>query len=160
MQELYHEHGTLVFSLCMATLRHRQDAEDATQQVFTRAWRSRETYDVNRPVGGWLTGITRRVIADILASRARDRQRADADAVSQARVGISELTDFVMDRIVVQQTLEELGPPQDTILRMVYLKDQPLKTVAEQLDMPLGTVKSHIHRGLARMRQSLGVHRD
>lgn len=46
MQDLYRQHSTFVFSLCMAALRHRQDAEDAAQQVFTRAWRSRATYDV------------------------------------------------------------------------------------------------------------------
>ncbi|WP_243729148.1 RNA polymerase sigma factor [Nesterenkonia sphaerica] len=77
-----------------------------------------------------------------------------------AREDTPESTDAVVDRVVVQQTLDQLGPPQDEILRMAYTEDLPLKTIAERLDMPLGTVKSHIHRGLARMRKSLEVHND
>lgn len=160
MHELYREHGTLVFSLCMAALRHRQDAEDATQQVFARAWRSRETYDVSRPIGAWLTGITRRVIADTFASRDRQRQTNEAGALALVREEAPQPTEALVDRVVVQQTLQELGPPQDEILRMVYTEDLPLKTVAEKLAMPLGTVKSHVHRGLARMRKSLEVHSE
>lgn len=160
MHELYREHGTLVFSLCMTALRHRQDAEDATQQVFTRAWRFRQTYDVTRPTGAWLTGITRRVIADIFTGRDRDRQTNEAGAIDLVRKENPQPTQALVDRVVVQQTLTELGPPQDEILRLIYVEDLPFKTVAEQLDIPLGTVKSHVHRGLARMRKSLEVHSD
>lgn len=160
MHEVYQRHAQLVFSLCMASLRHRQDAEDATQQVFTRAWRSRETYDVTRPTGAWLTGITRRVIADTLAVRDRQRQSAEAGAHALDRDEVSQPTDVVVDRVVVQQTLGQLGPPQDEILRLAYTHDLPLKTIAERLEMPLGTVKSHVHRGLARMRERLEVHND
>jgi RNA polymerase sigma factor (sigma-70 family) len=160
MHEVYRRHAALVFSLCMASLRHRQDAEDATQQVFTRAWRSRETYDVTRPTGAWLTGITRRVVADTLSSRERQRQTAEANANELVRQEATQPTDLVVDRVVVQQTLEELQPPQDEILRLAYTQDLPLKTIAERLDMPLGTVKSHVHRGLARMRERLEVHND
>lgn len=160
MHELYQEHSTLVFSLCMAALRHRQDAEDATQLVFTRAWRSRQSYDASRPTGAWLTGIARRVIADTFASRDRQRQTTEAGALALVRSEAPQPTDALVDRVVVQQTLDTLGPPQDEILRLIYTEDLPLKTVAEQLQMPLGTVKSHVHRGLARMRKSLEVHSD
>lgn len=160
MQDLYRQHSTFVFSLCMAALRHRQDAEDAAQQVFTRAWRSRATYDVTQPTGAWLTGITRRVIADVFALRAKDVLTAEAGAEAQTRSGALQPTDAVVDRVVVQQSLDELGPPQNEIIRLAYTEDLPLKTIAERLQMPLGTVKSHVHRGLARMRQSLEVHSD
>lgn len=162
MREVYQQHGSLVFSLCMASLRHREDAEDATQQVFTRAWRFRDSYDPARPTGAWLTGITRRVIADTLAARRRQllRQSAQVDADAAAHREPRELTDALVDRVLIQQSLEQLGPPQDEILRMAYREDLPLKIIAERLDMPLGTVKSHIHRGLSRMRKSLEVHDD
>lgn len=160
MQELYHQHSPLVFSLCMAALRQRQDAEDATQQVFTRAWRSRETYDPSRPTGAWLTGITRRVIADELAARERQRRSVRANAAELDRSTVAESADDMVDRVIVQQALARLGPPQDEILRLACSEDVPLKTIAQRLDMPLGTVKSHVHRGLARLRKSLEVHND
>ena len=160
LQELYQQHGALVFSLCMAALRHRQDAEDATQQVFTRAWRSHNTYDVSHPTGAWLTGITRRVIADVFARREKEAQAAEVGVNAQARNDAPQPTDALVDRVVVQQSLDQLGPPQNEILRLAYTEDLPLKTIAERLEMPLGTVKSHVHRGLARMRKSLEVHSD
>ncbi|WP_255316415.1 RNA polymerase sigma factor [Nesterenkonia sp. Act20] len=160
MQDLYRQHGAFVFSLCMAALRHRQDAEDATQAVFTRAWRSHDTYDITQPTGAWLTGITRRVIADTFARRERDLQAARAGVEEQVREDAPQPTDAVVDRVVVQQSLDALGPPQDEILRLAYAEDLPLKIIAERLGMPLGTVKSHVHRGLARMRKSLEVHSD
>lgn len=63
-----------------------------------------------------------------------------------------------MDRVIVHEALEQLGPPQDEILRMAFVQDLPQRQIAERLDLPLGTVKSHIHRGLARLRRSLEVH--
>ena len=156
MREAYDQHGRLVYSLCMAALANRQDAEDATQQVFTRAWRSREAYDPARPLGGWLTGITRRVIADTFASR--DRQRRLVDATSGQRLREeAPLTDRVVDRVVVHEALDRLGPPQDEILRMAFVQDLTQGQIAERLGMPLGTVKSHVHRGLARLRAALEV---
>ena len=85
VREAYERHGRLVFSLCLAALRSREDAEDAAQQVFTRAWRSRDTYDPARPLGGWLTGITRRVIADMFAGRAREARKMEAEVVHLPR---------------------------------------------------------------------------
>ena len=157
MADVYAEHARMVFSLCMVGLRHREDAEDAAQQVFTRAWRSRDTYDPRRPLGAWLTGITRRVIADEHAARGRERDRVAAEAVrgGGVRAALTPVSDEVVDRIVVHDALDRLGPPQDKILRLAFHKDLPQKEIAERLQIPLGTVKSHIHRGLAALRATM-----
>lgn len=159
MEQAYAEHSRLVFSLCMAALRHRQDAEDATQLVFTKAWRARHTYDPSRPLGGWLTGITRRVIADEFSSRRKERETAESEAAHLPREEHALVGESVVDRLVVHEALERLGPPQDEVLRLAFQQDLPQKEIAERLGMPLGTVKSHIHRGLAALRKSLEVHR-
>lgn len=159
LPEAYDRHGRLVYSLCLAALEHREDAEDAAQMVFTRAWRSHDTFDPLRPLGGWLTGITRRVIADAYADRIR-RQRITESSAPALSHDTVEHTAQIVDRVVVHEALERLGPPQDEILRMVYVQDLPQRQVAERLNMPLGTVKSHIHRGLARLRDALEVHDD
>lgn len=158
MSEVYAAHGRLVHSLSLAALRHRQDAEDATQQVFTRAWRSRESYDPAQPMGAWLTGITRRVVADVFAARDRQRRASRAETVGLRPEAAGALPDALVDRVVVHEALRELGPPQDEILKLAFVEDLPRKQIAERLGMPVGTVKSHVHRGLARLRQSLEVH--
>lgn len=157
LSEVYARHGRLVFSLCLAALRQREDAEDAAQQVFTRAWRSRDTYDPARPLGGWLTGITRRVIADSYAARMRQLKAVDATTTQPGLESVEHAAQIV-DRVVVHEALDRLGPPQDEILRMAYVQDLPYRQIAETLGIPLGTVKSHVHRGLARLRVALEVH--
>ena len=134
-----------------------RDAEDAAQQVFMRAWRSRDTYDPARPLGGWLTGITRRVIADMFAGRAREARKMEAEVVHLPRAEGAEdaVSDTVVAAVVVHDALALLGPPQDEVLRLAFLEDLAHQQIAERLDMPLGTVRSHIHRGLAALRSRL-----
>ena len=159
MREAYARHGTLVFSLCVTALRHREDAEDAAQQVFTRAWRSRATYDPSRPLGGWLTGITRRVVADVGAARTRQVRTVEAEAGRLPREDAAgdPVSESAVASLVVRQALDRLGPPQDEVLRLAFLEDLPYPHIAERLSLPLGTVKSHVHRGLAALRRSLEV---
>lgn len=160
MGELFDAHSSLVFSLCLSALRHRQDAEDAAQQVFVRAWKFRESYDPGKPLGAWLTGIARRVIADTFQARQRQLRSAEAGGAALLHAAPDEPMDTVVDQVLIHQALSELGPPQDEILRMAYTQDLPVRTISEQLEMPVGTVKSHLHRGLARLRKTLEVTHD
>lgn len=60
--------------------------------------------------------------------------------------------DAVLDAVVVRDALAALGDPRASVLRMVYLEDRTHEEVARTLDLPLGTVKSHVRRGLERLR--------
>jgi len=63
----------------------------------------------------------------------------------------------VVDSVMVAAALEKLGSPQKEIMHMAFFKDLTHATIAEQLGLPLGTVKSHITRSLKRLRDSLEV---
>lgn len=60
-----------------------------------------------------------------------------------------------VDRLLVADELADLGHPRGTVLRLVYLDDLSHDQVAQRLGMPLGTVKSHVRRGLLRLRDRL-----
>jgi RNA polymerase sigma factor (sigma-70 family) len=157
VRRAYEAHGRLIYNLCLHGLKHPQDAEDAVQTVFTRAWRSRDTYDPTRPLGGWLTGIARRVVLDVYADRDRRRRTEEAASERLRLPGPPALSDEVVDRIAIHDALSRLRPPQDEILRLAFVHDLPQAEIAERLDLPLGTVKSHIHRGLAALRRAMEV---
>src|SRR5690606_711589 len=107
---------------------------------------------------------------DRRAERARDAHKVAA-AASQAPDERAQLTGSpvsasggseagVVDRLVVAQQLESLGDPRRTILRLAFQEDLTHDQVAARLGLPLGTVKSHVRRGLIQLRQSLEeVHR-
>jgi len=163
LAELYRRHASLVHTLALRAVRDHHDAEEITQRVFVSAWRGRHTIDPARgSAGAWLVGITRNAIADLLAQRARSTRNLHAvsdDPLPRART--VALDAHVTDRVLLAHALAELGEPRASVLRMAFADDLTHEQIARSLGLPLGTVKSHVRRGLLRLRNSIeGVGRD
>jgi len=159
LRAVYERWAPLVHALALRSLADVAAAEDVTQQVFVRAWRSRGTYHPERaPLGAWLVGITRNCIADAHAERTRqgrvalavaDEERIDTDP--------SDTTDELAERVLVAGELDRLDAVPRTVMRLAFYEDLSHREIAERLGLPLGTVKSHIRRSLARLRTRLEV---
>ncbi len=147
--------GSLIYTYALRILGDPHDADDVTQQTFVSAWSSRHLL---RPeptaLPGWLVGIAKHRIADVQRSRARGLRTASAIAVQPA-APVEPIDQRVTDRVVVAYELDRLGDPKATIVRRAYVEDVPLATIADELGLPLSTVKSHARRGLAQLRQRL-----
>ena len=154
LAEAYREWSSLVHTLAMRSLGNHHDAEDVTQQVFVAAWRSRHTLRPERgTVAGWLVGITRHKVADVHERRAR--QARDAAAVAAQAMPDEHAPppdDQLAARLVLHDELGRLGEPRGTIVRMAFLQDLTHDEIARRLELPLGTVKSHVRRGLLHLR--------
>ena len=157
LAEAYREWSSLVHTLAVRSLGNHHDAEDVTQQVFVAAWRSRHTLRPDRgSVAGWLVGITRHKVADVHERRAR--QARDAAAVAASAVPDEHAPspdDQLAARLVLHDELTRLGDPRGTVVRMAFLEDLTHDEIARRLDLPLGTVKSHVRRGLLHLRARL-----
>lgn len=155
LEECYRRWSSLVFTLALRQLEDRQDAEDVTQQVFVSAWESRRGLRPSEAaLPGWLVGITRHRVLD----RARQMQRARRDVAVVAATTGTNPSDQVADpteRLLVGAALDALDEPRRTIMRLSFYDDLTHDQIARTLDLPLGTVKSHLRRGLLHLRDQL-----
>jgi RNA polymerase sigma-70 factor (ECF subfamily) len=155
LAEAFAQHSRLIHTLALRTLGNHHDAEDVTQQVFIAAWRGRHTLDPDKgSLAGWLVGITRHSVADLLSQRSRTTRNLAAVAANQPPADPA-VDSAVTDRVLVAYALEALGEPRATILRLALGEGHTHEEVSRQLGMPLGTVKSHIRRGLLELRNTM-----
>ncbi len=162
LEELFRRWSPLIHSVARQALGNVDDADDVTQQVFVSAWRSRHTLQPSATaLPAWLVGICRHRIADRYAQRARDANvlaRAGGSASSRTEQrGEPRAADAVLDRLTVEEALAELPEPRRTIVRLAFLQDLTHRQISEHLELPLGTVKSHVRRGLLHLRDEMGV---
>jgi RNA polymerase sigma factor (sigma-70 family) len=158
LSECYRLWGPLVMGIATRALGNRTDAEDVTQQVFVAAWQSRANLRPSESaLPAWLIGIARHRVADEYARRARATRVSQAVAANT--VPGSEVegrdVDRLVDRVLLREAVEQLSEPRRSVLHLAYVEDRTQEDIAKQLDLPLGTVKSHMRRGLLRLRQDL-----
>lgn len=165
LAEVYRRWSPLVHTVAVRSLGSHHEAEDVTQQVFISAWRSRHTLTPSdTALPAWLLGILRHRVSDRLAERAREAQKVASvvardlapGEVDPAEAGGGEgSVGGVVDRLVLAQTLDDLGEPRRTILRLAFHEDLTHDQISARTGLPLGTVKSHLRRGLTQLRRTL-----
>ena len=155
--ELYDRFGSLVFKVARQLLPSRAEAEDAVQEVFIRLWQTAERYDPRRAkLVTWVMLIARRHLIDRLRRNAvrgtPGTLQADApDTHSNHRPEKRPQEDE--RNVSLMQRVAELPELQRVVIERAYLQGFTLREVSEQLEAPLGTVKSALSRGLARLRE-------
>jgi RNA polymerase sigma factor (sigma-70 family) len=149
----YERYGPAVFHLAARGLASTTDAEDVTQATFVAAWLGREGFDPARgSMLGWLLGIARRKVVDQIRAAARDDRITDS-VRRLAPVGEVEAPpDQVVDRLVVADEMAQLPGEQRRVLELAFYDDLTHPQIAAVTGLPLGTVKSHLRRGMARLR--------
>ncbi len=158
LAECYRRWSPLVLAIASRSLGSRHDAEDVVQQVFVSAWKSRGTLrPAEHALPAWLIGIARRRVADEYARRARETRKTHAagSKLVHGGEGDDEHVDQIVDRVVLRDAVEQMAEPRRTILNLAYVEDRTHEDIAARLDLPLGTVKSHVGRGLLQLRRDL-----
>jgi len=157
--ELYDRHGRLIYSLALRVLRDQGDAEDVVQEVFLQVWREAARFDLTRGnVVAWLVMVTRSRAIDRLRRR-QARPQLAAKLEPDNRVDAGPRVDVQMEwqsrAAEVRRALETLPLLQRVAVELAFFDGLTHAEIAEQLEVPLGTVKTRVRQGLLKMRDCL-----
>lgn len=159
MAELYDRFVGLVYKASRQVLTSRAEAEDAVQETFVRLWQTADRFDPHRAkLVTWVMLITRRHLIDRLRRRsARPEQLGLDSSVDFAGPVIPppEEPGGLHDVEILRRRVAELPDLQRVVIERTYIQGFTLREVSEQLGAPLGTVKSALSRGLARLRDRM-----
>ncbi|MBV6728464.1 RNA polymerase sigma factor SigE [Nocardioides daeguensis] len=152
------EHSDRVYRLALRLTGNRHDAEDLTQEVFVRVFRSLHTYTPGT-FEGWLHRITTNLFLD----QARRKQRIRFDALSDERAARLASASPAPDLAYAEQTFDDdvaaalasLPPDFRAAVVLCDIEGLTYEEIAEILGAKLGTVRSRIHRGRALLRTAL-----
>jgi RNA polymerase sigma-70 factor (ECF subfamily) len=156
---VYDETAAKLFGVCLRILNDRSEAEDVLQEVYLTVWRKAAAFDEARasPIT-WLVAIAR--------NRAIDRVRAGGVArlsapIEAADVGpdpaplAAEALEAAQEHGRLYACLEELELRQSAAIRAAFIDGLTYEELAQRQNVPLGTMKSWIRRGLAKLRACL-----
>lgn len=132
-------------------------AEDAAQETFLRVFRKLDTYRADRGAkfSSWLYRVAYNCACDVASSRAREAALPESYDPPDDGAGPEELAAGAERTRLAREALASIRPEYRNVLEMYYLMGKSYEQVAEVADLPLGTVKSYIHRGKKEVLTSL-----
>ena len=147
-----------VFGLAVSIVGSPELAEEVAQDAFFKAWRSAAAYDARRGrVSTWLLTITRNSAIDAIRLRRELPMEPDTLLALLAARETDQTSDDDQTSARLQQALQELPPEQAKPVVMMTFYGLTAAEIATRDDIPVGTVKTRIRRGLQALRQRMGA---
>lgn len=150
-------YGSLVWTIARRMLAETADAEDAVQETFLDIWRQAPRYNPKlASEATFITMLARRRVIDQLRRGGRQVDSQLPEEVVDPRALNSDAGMLLAEQASrVRETLQKISPDQRQVIEMAICHGRTQTSIAEQLGVPLGTVKSHARRGLQKLRELL-----
>ena len=160
MEDCLTRYGGLVWSIARRLSANNADAEDAVQEIFIDLWRSSSRYDAGiASESTFIATIARRRLID--RRRRQDRRPTtatlDEQQFPQSPPDPIERLQLCDDAALARGKMLELSGDQQRVLTLAIEKGCSQTEIAERLELPLGTVKTHARRGLIKLRELMAV---
>jgi len=169
-EEIVQTYNRRIYNICYRFAGSGDDAQDLTQEVFIKMFRTLSSYDVERGAFmTWVTTITRNLLVDHFRKSKQDRMTDSLDATPSEHEDAMPLSEKIEDkaptadtsvqsretRELVHSALQKLSPELREAVILRDLQDMDYKDIAIVLKVPEGTVKSRINRGRAELARLL-----
>jgi RNA polymerase sigma-70 factor, ECF subfamily len=151
LEILYRRHSPWMAGRLAGATSSRDLAEEALQDAFLAAWRSARSYTGTGEVAAWLWGIARRR----LVSLSRKRTDVPEQLLGPDDPGVDEIVVSREEAARVRQAVANLPLDQRAAIEGVVFEDRPVADVARSLGIPIGTLKSRLHRARLHIKEEL-----
>lgn len=168
-RELLARYQRPVFSLVYRMVRNREQAEDLAQETFVKVFQNITRYDPKYKFSSWIFKIANNVAIDALRRRNPVTVSLDgaahaetAEQVEASRIDVASEDADPEEALearqlggAIEQAVGKLRPEYRTAILLRHVEGRPYEEIAEIMDVPLGTVKTHIHRARSELRGAL-----
>jgi RNA polymerase sigma factor (sigma-70 family) len=156
LAELYRRLGGLAYGLAYRILRDDALAQDAVQEAFLGVWRGADRFIAERAKPStWVLTLVHRRAVDLVRREERRRAEPLEPAAESASGAAPDQAEHFAQREAVRTALRQLPPEQREAIELAYYGGYTQSELAERLGQPIGTIKSRMFAGLARLRDVL-----
>lgn len=163
LEVLYDRYSRVVFSFALRIINDQQIAEELLQEVFFRAWQQGGTFRASKGTFlTWLLSITHNMAIDEVRKRKRRPQRSDSDDPDLVLAGVADGGPSVEDEVWSRALRERIARALDTLpkaqreaIELAYFRGMTHREIADNLNEPLGTIKTRMRLGMQKLRDQL-----
>jgi RNA polymerase sigma factor (sigma-70 family) len=156
---LYDHYSGALYGVVFRILKKEETAEEVLQDIFLRVWDKIESYDPSKgKLFTWMINIARNQAIDKTRSKevSKGRKTDDIDYLVN-KIDMQEHSQLAVDAIGLKEVLLKLSEDQRFIVNQLYLKGYTQSEVAEEFDIPLGTVKTRLRLAMIELRSILDI---
>ncbi|MFM9840489.1 MAG: RNA polymerase sigma factor [Cyclobacteriaceae bacterium] len=156
---LYDHYSGALYGVVFRILRKEETAEEVLQDIFLKVWDKIESYDPSKgKLFTWMINIARNQAIDKTRSKevSKGRKTDDIDYLVN-KIDIQEHSQLAVDAIGLKEVLLKLSEDQRFIVNQLYLKGYTQSEVAEEFNIPLGTVKTRLRLAMIELRSILDI---
>ena len=151
---LYDQYAPTLYGVVLRIVIRPEIAEETIQEVFLKIWKNIHSFDPGKgKLFTWMINIARNTAIDV--KRSKDFRQAENIRQVENYVGIEGSTSFNINQIGLKEIVEKLPEEHRQVIDLVYFNGYTHKEVANELELPLGTVKTRVRIAVRELRKSM-----
>ena len=162
--QLFKRFTKKIFALGMKLTRNEQMANDLIQEAMLNVWQKAPLYDLDKgSAKGWIFTLSRNRCFDMLRKQKRQPNCISSDDIWPPESGAEstmvheDIGGQQVELSLIEGYFDQLSDPQRAVVEQIYIKDRTHEEAAAHLQIPLGTLKSRLRLGVAKLRDLIGV---